>query len=534
MAGGKETPRQKMIGMMYLVLTALLALQVSSAIIDKFVILNESIEYAVKESVVRNKTTVDNIKKAVVERGNKPIELEVVKQAETVRKESDALISFMAKLKDDLIAKSGGREEDGKSFKGAKEEDAVAVYMVGAGETKNGEAYKLQKMLNDYASNMTKIMPDKKFGKLAMDGKEDPLFKDNPEQKNKDFAKLNFESTPMVAALAVLSELQSKVTNIEASLMGDLKAKVGAADFKFDVVLPMVKPESRIVAAGTKYKAEMFVGARDSKMIPTMSYGGKKLDVKNGIGIVEFTAQGGNYDAEGNFKTKWKGQITIPKPTGGDTTLNIEEEYIVARPVIQIQSASVSALYFNCGNKLNVMVPALGATYNPKFTGTGADFLTSGKKGEVTIVPNGQQVKLVVSSDGNLIGDQMFKVRPIPKPEIVALANGKPVDEKAGMAAPGPRSITMVAKPDEGFKTFLPDDARYQVTAYVVTLARGRRVIATKNATNQQVDLVEFASQASANDRIIIDIKSVKRKNFRDQVEEVPGMANTIKIISLN
>ncbi len=530
MAGGKETPRQKMIGMMYLVLTALLALQVSSAIIDKFVILNESIEFAVRESVDRSKASLATIKKAVEDRGNKPIELAVVKDAEFVRSETDKVISFMNTIKDNLIEKSGGIDDDG-SFKGAKEEDAVAVYMVGPGETKSGEAYKLQKMLNDYSVQMSKLS-GKSFGKLAMDGKEDPLFKDNPDQKNKDFAKLSFENTPMVAALAVLSELQSKVSNIEANMLGDLKSKVGAADFKFDVVLPMVKPESRVVAAGTKYRAEMFVGAKDSKMIPTMKFAGKDLAVKDGIGLVEFTAQGGSYDAEGNFKTKWKGEINIPKPGGGDTTMMIEEEYIVAKPVIQIQSASVSALYFNCGNELNVQVPALGSTYNPKFQGSGGDFLSGGKKGVVTIVPNAPKVVLKVYSDGNYIGEQEFKVKPIPKPDVTALVGNKPIDIKNGVKAPGPRQITMAAIPEQGFKELNPQDARYQVAEYTVTLARGTRSVDTQKSTSSSVDLSKFASAARPGDRIVIEVKSVKRKNFRDRVEDVAGM-NQIIIVSL-
>jgi gliding motility-associated protein GldM len=530
MAGGKETPRQKMIGMMYLVLTALLALQVSSAIIDKFVILNESIEYAVRESVERSQSTLETIKNSVKERGSKPIELEVVRKADLVRGETDKLLSYINKLKDELIEKSGGREDDGKTFKGAKEEDAVAIHMVGPGETKSGEAYKLQKMLNDYAAKMTEMSLSKKFDKLAKDGKEDPLFKDNAEQKNKDFAKLNFENTPMVAALAVLSELQSKVTNIEADLLGDLKSQVGAADFKFDLVLPMVKPESKIVAAGTKYKAEMFVGARDSKMIPKMRFGGKELSVTDGKGLVEFTAQGGSYDAEGNFKTKWKGEITIPKPTGGDTTLMIEEEYIVAKPVIQIQSASVSALYLNCGNELNVQVPALGSVYNPKFQGSGADFIAGGKKGLVTIVPNAPQVVLKVYSDGNFIGEQSFKVKPIPKPSIDVLSSGKKIDLKNGVKMPGPRTITVQAVPEEGFKTLNEKDARYLVAEYIVTLARGSRAVTSQKSTQPTVDLGAFASQARPNDRILIEINSVKRKNFREAIEEVPGMKQYINI----
>src|SRR3954467_7937907 len=99
MAGGKETPRQKMIGMMYLVLTALLALQVSSAIIEKFIFLNESLEYTVEEADKRNGSTVDRIKKAVAER---PQDAAVLESAEQVRNATAKMIAEIDGLKEDL------------------------------------------------------------------------------------------------------------------------------------------------------------------------------------------------------------------------------------------------------------------------------------------------------------------------------------------------------------------------------------------------------------------------------------------------
>ena len=93
------------------------------------------------------------------------------------------------------------------------------------------------------------------------------------------------------------------------------------------------------------------------------------VNVVDGEGTVEFMAklpEGAKYDQEGNFKTTWKGTITMNTPAG-DTTLEVTSEYVIAKPVVQIQSASVSALYLNCGNELNIQVPALGSLYDPKF-----------------------------------------------------------------------------------------------------------------------------------------------------------------------
>ena len=197
------------------------------------------------------------------------------------------------------------------------------------------------------------------------------------------------------------------------------------------------------------------------------------------------------------------------------------EEYIVARPVISVQSASVSALYRNCGNELNVQVPALGSTYNPAFTASGATVIKGSEKGKVTLVPNGAKVVLNVSSNGNMIGSESFGVRLIPKPTIACMSNGAPVDVKRGVAAPGPRSLNMKAVPDEGFATFLPKDARFRVAAWDCILVRGKRPISTQTYSSESANLSTLASQALPNDRILIEVKKVTRTNFQNQVEDV-------------
>ena len=93
MAGAKETPRQKMIGMMYLVLTALLALQVSSSVMYKFKFLEDQMDYVVNETHERNVNTELNIKAKVEERGNKDNEVEIMKKAELVRNHTKDLFN---------------------------------------------------------------------------------------------------------------------------------------------------------------------------------------------------------------------------------------------------------------------------------------------------------------------------------------------------------------------------------------------------------------------------------------------------------
>jgi gliding motility-associated protein GldM len=541
MAGGKETPRQKMIGMMYLVLTALLALQVSSAIMEKFKFLDDSLQLANESADKGNVQVERKIEKTVVDGGNKAADVAVLNKAKQVRKEAEEIKAVIEKTRQMFIDTTGGYIDGDKTqmYVGAKEEGLIEVIMIGSEGAKSGKGYKLQKEINAFIDDVNKVLnlKDKeKYPYLALDAKDDPRIAKTSEQKAKDFAELNFGQTPMVAAMAVMSNIESQVLQVESHALEKLAAEVGAADLKFDQVIAMVRPASRVVAAGTKYEAEMFLAASASSITPTMTARGSNIvvDPKTKLGKVSFMAQaGGAFDAKENaFKQMWEGKVTF-KFKGKDTTFTVKTDYYVAKPVIQIQSASVSALYRNCGNELSVQVPALGQEYRPNFTATGADVIKGAKLGEVTLVPTGVAVVLKVSSNGNMIGEQPFKVRLIPKPEIQVQANGKAVNEKSGESAPGPSNLTVRAIPDESFKAFLPKDARYRVAAWECTLVRGKRPIGSQKYNSETARISTFTSQAQPGDRIMVEVTSVVRTNYQNKTEVV-NLGTVIKNIPLH
>ncbi|GAB3824177.1 hypothetical protein GCM10028895_32100 [Pontibacter rugosus] len=264
----------------------------------------------------------------------------------------------------------------------------------------------------------------------------------------------------------------------------------------------------------------MFIAASSNNITPKMSFQGKTVKVENGLGKVEFVAAASQYDADGNSKQTWKGQVTINQ-NGKDTTFTVTEDYVVAKPVIQVQSASVQALYFQCANELNIQVPALGAVYDPSFSASGGSAVKGAKKGEVTIIPNSTEVTINVSSGGNAIGKETFKVRPIPKPEIVALVNGKPVDVKRGVPAQSFRAVEIQAVADEGFKQLLPNEARYRVTKWRAFLVRNNQPVDQGEFSGPTANLTSFASKANKGDRVVIEVVDVKRLNYKGQAVDV-------------
>jgi gliding motility-associated protein GldM len=522
MASANETPRQKMIGMMYLVLTALLALNVNSAILQKFKLIDDSLVDVNGKTDKAADGTVKGIQAEVAKNHNIAADVAVLKQSEEIRDKTKEVIAYIDQVRDKLITAT----ENSKAgeFHNMEATDKVAITMLGG--AKNGLAYPLKDKLNSYADYIKQYVPD--AAPLALDAKVDPKVTDK-EQKEKNFAEFNFENTPVVAALAVLSQKETEVLKYQADALQKQAEKVGAKVVVFDKLGAFASAESNTVAAGTKYKADLFLTAGATGLKQNMSYNGSPLTVgPDGHGKIEFTARPGNFDQAGNAKANWTGSIRINQ-NGRDTTFKVTVPYTITKPVMQIQSASVQALYYRCGNKLSVQVPALGAQYQPSFSASGAAVIT-GQKGEVTLVPNAREVTLNVSSGGNAIGSQEFKVRPIPNPTIKCFAGGSEANEKQGTPGNAIRSITLRAIPDPGFATFLPDDARYRVSSFTAVLARGKRpVVGPKTINGPQGDMSDMVNAFKEGDRLFIEVQGVQRNNFQNQVEDVK-MTRTFNI----
>lgn len=542
MAGGKETPRQKMIGMMYLVLTALLALNVSTTVLDKFAFINQSLEQANSEVKERNTQILAGMKQAVKDKGNRPEDLKITDAAEALREKTQSVLQSLEESKETFVEITGGYEEgkegDKMHIQGKTNYDKVGHYMTPKEEGGEGNGAAMKELLNGYSDFVRDLLRQngatqdeiERYHPLAVDANDDPYWSQDPNQRGKKWSQLQFHDSPTHAALATVSEFQANVLGYETAAMDYLKKRVGLKDLTFDEIYPIVMPESKYVAAGTKYKAEMFITASSSGLKDklVMKYNGNDIPVKDGIGIVEFTATPATqYDDEGKAKKSFEASITVPQGGGNDTTFTSTVEYFVTNPVIQIQSQSVNALYYNCGNKLDVQVPALGASYAPSFTASGGVAIPGSPKGSVTVVPKSGKVVLTVSSGGNKIGSREFNVRQIPAPEITPFSSdGKQINLKLGISARTPK-IFVKPIPDESFKQFLPDDAKFRIAQAEVTLVSGglgRKTI----RVGEEINVASLGARKG--DNIVIEIKKVERQNFRKEVEDFPKFTRFISI----
>ncbi|UII28494.1 gliding motility protein GldM [Fulvivirga maritima] len=517
MAGGKETPRQKMIGMMYMVLTALLALNVSSAVLEKFVFIDETLKESGVALSEKNNKTLTNITAEVKKKGDRGPDVKVLKSAQDVRNMTQDILTYMDGLRTRMAEETGGYDPETHELKGAKDTEGVANIMI-----KNKEGEKLKSQLNDYSQKLASVTGSE-FTPLARDAAEIPMAASDPDQKMKDFSEYYFGDTPTAAGMATISQLETELLGYESRALEILAEKVGAKDVEFDKVVPLIRPTSNVVASGADFEADLFITAAASGMNPTFSYNGKEVPAEtNEFGIkygkVKFAAKATSYDPKTLMsEQKFKAQINL-----NDSTYTIDHTYYVVKPVIQVRSAALQALYMNCGNELDIQVPALGTSYNPSFSSSEATVVKGNKPGLVVVVPKGRsKVNLTVSNGGNVLGTERFDVKKVPAPNIEITSRNRPVDFENGVASAALTTIKVSAEAEENFAREVPNDARYRVRKINVKLARSGRQIKTGDFSSENIDLRAWRSLFRAGDNLIIKVEDVSRRTYQGENERV-------------
>ncbi|MDX1629039.1 MAG: GldM family protein, partial [Fulvivirga sp.] len=366
-----------------------------------------------------------------------------------------------------------------------------------------------------------------KFEPLAKDANQIDVAKDDPNQNKKDFSQYYFGQTPTAAGMATISHLENEVLNYESRALEDLAAKVGAKDFEATDVFPLVRPVQNVVAAGAEFEADLFIAASSKSADPTFLYNGKEVEKDvNDLGITYGKI---NFVAEGEGKKTFKAEIKLPSDT-----YTIEHEYEVVKPVIQVKSAALQALYMNCGNQLDVQVPALGTNYNPSFSSAQATVRKGNRPGLVTVVPKGRtKVKLSVSNSGRLLGVETFDVKKVPPPSIEISYRGRPVDLEQGVTAASLSSLRVAAEADENFAREVPNDARYTVRRVEIKLARGGRQVKVDKFSSSNIDLRSWRSLFRKGDNLIVKVENVTRRTYLGENERARPLT-TIYSIPIN
>jgi len=527
MAGGKETPRQRMIGMMYLVLTALLALQVSNQILQKFILLNDGLERTTNNFNQKNDFAINIIRTTVEQQGNNEKDLPKVDAAQQIRTLSRETVAYLEEIKNNLIEQSNAKTEEGNFKTAALKNTDVPGNIF----NNNRVGYEMQDRLNDFPEEVSRILAsigiDMSFDKIANDAKDIDLFKNDVDVNYKDYVNLNFVKSPVGAVIAIISQHQNEVLNIESEALTRITNSLGSFIFEADKLMARVAANSNIVAAGTRFEADMFVASSSSGVQLRMSADGREIPVQDGFGKIEFpVAPASSYDDRGLASRTLRGEIVVP--IGGvDSVLTVDYQYFVAQPVIQVSSVVVRQLYAECANELNIDVPALGNAYAPEFSVSGGQAIKGSRPADVTIIPGSSgKVNITVSSSGNRIGSLEYDIRPVPSPTIRLFNGDNAIDLQNTFPFPGPRQLKVRAIPEPTFAQTMARDANFEVSAGEVRLVRNDVPRSSVRISGENVSTTSLLAEAQAGDKLIVIVNEVTRTNFqgnkiRSQLNEV-------------
>jgi gliding motility-associated protein GldM len=516
MASGKETPRQRMIGMMYLVLTALLALQVSNQILQKFVLLNDGLERTSRNYIQKNELTVNSISNTVEQQGNNSRDVPKVEAAETIREATSDIFNYLEGLKQELINTSNAKNEEGGYNTAALKNTDIPGNIF----NNNRKGYEMQERLNNFPDQVSGVLSDVgidlAFDKIAKDADEIDLFKNDVDVNFKDYVNLNFVKSPVGAVLAIISQHQNEVLNIESEALAAISSTIGSFYFKSDVIQARIAANSNVVAAGTTFEGDMFIASSSSSAKPIMTVDGREVPVENGFGKINFTVPpASSYDDRGLAKRTLSAEAVV-NIGGQDSVFTVDYEYFVAQPVIKVTSEVVNQLYANCANELMIDVPALGNSYAPEFTVTGGQAIRGKAPGQVTIIPgNSGQVVVGVSSGGNRIGNVEYEIKPVPAPTIRPFDARGPIDLQTPYPAPGPSQLMIRAVPEPTFARTMSKDANFEVTGGEVRLVRNDVPRESVPITGENVAIRSLLQVAKSGDRLVVVANEVTRTNFR-------------------
>lgn len=446
-----ETPRQRMIAMMYLVLTALLALNVSKEVVQAFVLVEQGLDKTIQNINEKNEGVYGLFLERELHEEVKVKPWRV--KADEVKQRSEELRVYIDSLKRDIIITADGDDAPAvgangelytDSIKKADNLEAGGIVMIGSNY--NGKAYELKEKINEYRSFLLNDMVDASSSTLitsiqATLNTDDPQKSTNEGDVKKTWEISRFDQLPMIACVTMLTKIQNDISNAESDVINHLFSQVDAKEIKVNKVDAVVKSKRSAVFSGDKYEAEVFLAAFDTTQQPLVYIGRydssevspgiyeyqmkgelgkdyKALEVKNGRALYSIVAGGVNP------QINWGGLIEIQTPGGTKKRYPFDSEYQVSEAALVVSPTKMNVFYQGVENPVDISVPGIT---KDKLTVTmeNGRIKQNPKDGSWIVEPNdldllGSKTKINVSAqiDGvnKSIGSVKFRVKRVPDP----------------------------------------------------------------------------------------------------------------------
>lgn len=401
-----NSPRQRMINLMYLVFIAMMALNVSSEVLDGFGLVEGSLQTSISTSSHRNELVAEELEDYY--RNNPEKVQEWYEKGMLVKRASDSLYNYIQDLKIKIAQVTDGKDADVNNIEHKDDLEAPSRVMLAP---TTGEGKKLRLAIENYRTMMGQMIQDSAKLKLM-----ETCLSTTPPHKpginTRTWEEALFENMPVAAAVTLLTKLQSDVRYTEGEALSMLLSSVDVGDYRVNEITAQVIPQSQIVMRGSQYKANIVLSAVDSTKRPTIFVNGKELPAEN-AGVFTVTA-----GATGTFPIK--GYIEMPNSDGSVMRRDFESEYFVTEPSATVAPTLMNVLYAGIANPIRIAVPGVPSG-NVTATMTNGTLTRQGDLWEARPTTVGTEAVISVNArmaDGRSVemAKTSFRVRALPDP----------------------------------------------------------------------------------------------------------------------
>ena len=401
------SPRQKMINLMYVVLMAMLAMNISTEVLHGFSVVEDGLSRTTANSSAENETLYGDFSEQMK---NNPAKVKAwFEKATEVKRMSDSLYNFAQELKLAIAKEADGDDADLKNIENVDNLEAATTVILSPISGKGGKLYEA---INRYRDTMLKYVVDPQQKKIISSNLSTEV-PHKPTTLGKNWQEYMFENMPVAAAITLLSKLQNDVRYAEGEVLHTLVSQVDLKDIRVNKLEAFVIPEKTTLYPGERFNASIVMAAVDTTKQPTIYVNGARLNTTNGQ--YSFTA-GGVGDHQ------FSGYITMQNAAGELLKRTFIQKYSVipAPNTATVAADLMNVLYAGFNNPVSVSMP--GIPQNAvSLSAAGASVVAKGN-GKYTVIPRavGQDVTIrVMGKDGKNsrnAGPFVFHVRKLPDP----------------------------------------------------------------------------------------------------------------------
>ena len=392
---------------MYVVLMAMLALNISTEVLNGFSIVEESLNRTTSNSSKENETLYSDFAEQM--KSNPEKVKAWFDKATEVKRMSDSLYNFAQMLKERIVKEADGKDANVHNIENKDNLEAASHVMLAPG---TGQGRHLFLAINSYRERILKMVGDPQQRAIISSNLSTKIPK-GAHAMGKNWQEYMFEDMPVAAAVTLLSKLQSDVRYAEGEVLHTLVSNIDMKDIRVNKLNAFVIPEKTVLYPGERFNANIVMAAVDTTQQPEIYVNGMR--VNSSTGQYSFTA-GGVGDHQ------FGGYILMRNAKGDVLRRDFLQKYTVipAPNTATVAADMMNVLYAGYQNPISISVPGVPANAVTA-TMSGGSFSSKGN-GHFIAVPSavGHDVSIHVTArdkgQTRTLPPFVFHVRKLPDP----------------------------------------------------------------------------------------------------------------------